>query len=58
MGMMLSDALASHSVMQNKDVTVMALRDSFGIQSTHEPIRHSFGLDADAIVEALTVDKN
>lgn len=58
MGMMLSDALASHDVMQNKEVTVMALRDSFGIQEKHEPIRHSFGLDADAIVAVLTADQD
>ncbi len=58
MGMMLSDALSTHSVMKNKTVKVMALCDGFGIQEKHEPIRHSFGLDADALVEVLTEEKN
>jgi 1-deoxy-D-xylulose-5-phosphate synthase len=53
MGMMLSDALAGYEKMHNKVVGIMALEDSFGIQDKHEPILHSFGLDADSIVQKI-----
>ena len=54
MGMLLSDVMATASIMQNKTVRVMALRDSFGIQERTEPIHHSFALDCDALILALT----
>ena len=50
MGMMLSAALASHKVMENKSVTVKALGEHFAIQTANEPIWHSFGLDAEGII--------
>lgn len=49
MGMMLSDALSAYSVMQNKDVRVLALKDDFGIQEKNEPILRSVGLDRESI---------
>lgn len=49
MGMMLSKALSVHSVMQNKDVRIMALKDDFGIQERDEPIFKSVGLDRESI---------
>ncbi len=53
MGMMLSDALSAHTVMQNKQVSIMALKDDFGIQTKHEPIWKSVGLDRDAIARQI-----
>ena len=53
MGMMLSDALSSYEIMNNKTVSVMALRDSFGVQEKHEPIYRSCGLDWESIVQTL-----
>ena len=54
MGMMLSEALSSYKIMQNKSVHIMALDDDFAIQTKHEPILRSAKLDADAIVRTLT----
>lgn len=50
MGMMLSAALASHTVMENKRITVRALGEHFAIQTENEPIWKSFGLDSATIV--------
>ncbi len=53
MGMMLSDALRSYECMQNKDVHLMALKDSFGLQEKSEPIFRSVGLDRDSILHLI-----
>ncbi len=53
MGMMLSDALRSYPIMENKTVRIMALEDEFGIQEKDEPILKSVGLDADSIVRTV-----
>ena len=53
MGMMLSEKLLQHEVMKNKQVRIIALEDSFGIQSVNEPILASFGLDAKSIAEEI-----
>ena len=58
MGMMLSDALAGASVMQNKKITLMALDDSFALQTKHEPILRSTNLDAESICKALIDTKS
>ena len=50
MGMMLSAALASHTVMENKRITVRALGEHFAIQTENEPIWKSFLLDSATIV--------
>ena len=55
MGMILSEALSKFDVMKNKTVDIIALEDNFGIQEKNEPIRKSFGLDADAIINKLCV---
>jgi 1-deoxy-D-xylulose-5-phosphate synthase len=54
MGMLLLDALASDPKMQNKQTTILALEDTFAEQTADEPIRRSFGLDAEGIVAALS----
>lgn len=56
MGMLLSDALSDCPAMQNKTTSIIALPDGFGVQSADEPIRHSFGLDAEAIVRNVCKD--
>ncbi len=53
MGMLLSDALKPYSVMQNKDVQIMALKDSFGMQTKNEPIFRSVGLDCDSVLHCI-----
>ncbi|MBQ9761122.1 MAG: 1-deoxy-D-xylulose-5-phosphate synthase [Clostridia bacterium] len=53
MGMMLSDALKSYDVMQNKQQKFIALDGHFGIQDKHEPILSSFGMDAASIVNKI-----
>ncbi len=53
MGMMLSKAMEADAKMKNKTVSIMALRDDFGIQTRPEPILHSVGLDAESIVRNL-----
>jgi len=53
MGMMLSDALSKHEIMQNKTVSIMATEDSFGIQVQKEPIWKTVGLDRDSIVTTI-----
>ncbi len=53
MGMLLSDALGTYPVMQNKQVHIMALDDHFGLQTENEPILQSVGLDYAAIVKTL-----
>ena len=52
MGMILSDALRHHPVMQNKQVVIMATED-FGLQNANEPIWRSAGLDAEQIKARL-----
>lgn len=53
MGMLLSDALSSYSIMKNKDIHIMALDDEFGVQTKNEPIRKSVGLDCEQILRTL-----
>ncbi len=53
MGMLLSDALKPYSVMMNKTISIMALKDEFGIQEKDEPILASVGLDSNAIVREI-----
>ena len=50
-GMMLTDALARLSDAPTRWVRVLAVDDSFVIQDKPEPIRHTAGVDADAMVE-------
>ncbi len=54
MGMLLSDALSKHPQMNNKQVHLLALDDSFGVLDENRPIWEAFGLDRKAIVRALT----
>ena len=53
MGMLLSERLAKLDVMSNKQIKLIALDDSFGIQHADEPIFTSFGLDAQSIARAI-----
>ncbi|MBQ9805605.1 MAG: 1-deoxy-D-xylulose-5-phosphate synthase [Clostridia bacterium] len=53
MGMMLSDALSKHSIMNNKKTIILATDDQFAVQEKDEPIRKTVGIDADSIVTAL-----
>ncbi len=57
MGMMLSEALSHHAVMQNKSVGILALDDDFAVQTKREPILRSDDLDAQAIIKALSDTK-
>ncbi len=53
MGMMLSDALSSFEIMQNKTVRIMAVDDSFAVQTRNEPILKTVGLDCAGIVQTI-----
>jgi len=53
MGMMLSDALGKHAVMNNKQCLFLATDDEFAIQEKDEPIWQSVGLDAQSIAKTL-----
>ena len=53
MGMLLSDALSKYEIMQNKQIDVIALDNSFGVQNQNEPIHTSFGMDAESIVKRI-----
>jgi deoxyxylulose-5-phosphate synthase len=53
MGMMLSDALSAFEIMKNKQVSILATEDSFGIQEQNEPIWKTVGVDCDSIVNAV-----
>ena len=53
MGMMLSEALHDYDVMKNKKTKIVALDDSFGIQTKNEPIFASFGMDAKSLSETV-----
>ncbi len=52
-GMLLSDALDRTSTYRPRPRRVLAVDDSFVIQDKPEPIRHTAGVDAQAIVEAV-----
>lgn len=51
-GMLLSDALRGLPRGSTCSYQVLAMKESFGIQSVNEPIRHTCGIDAAAIVAA------
>ncbi len=53
MGMLFSDALRRLGALENKNVHIMAVEDSFAIQTKDEPIWKSVGLDCDAIVNTV-----
>ena len=53
MGMMLSNALSRHSIMENKTVCVMATDDNFALQEKNEPIWKTVGVDRDSIVKNI-----
>ncbi|MBQ8416629.1 MAG: 1-deoxy-D-xylulose-5-phosphate synthase [Clostridia bacterium] len=53
MGMMLSDALSSVDVMQNKTQAFLALDDDFAVQTKNESIWKSAGVDCDAILDCI-----
>ena len=53
MGMLLSDALSPMEIMKNKTVSVMALKNEFGIQEKNEPILSEVGLDSDSIIRTV-----
>ncbi len=52
-GMMLSAELARESSFASRPVRILAVDDSFVIQKRPEPIRHTAGVDAAAIAEAV-----
>ncbi|MBQ9785182.1 MAG: 1-deoxy-D-xylulose-5-phosphate synthase [Clostridia bacterium] len=52
MGMMLSDALRVHDVMQNKTVRILAAKDDFVIQDKAESIWKTAHVDCDEIIRA------
>lgn len=53
MGMMLSESLMKYDVMKDKRVHIIALEESFGIQTKNEPIFASFGMDAESIARTI-----
>ncbi len=53
MGMLLSDALRQLGALENKTVHVMAVDNSFAVQTKDEPIWKSVGLDCNAIVQRV-----
>ena len=53
MGMLLSDAFTSLNAMRDKQIDVIALDESFGIQDKNEPIFASFGMDAQSIANKI-----
>lgn len=53
MGMMLSDALHSYEIMQNKTVCIMATDDTFAVQEKNEPIWQTVGVDRFHIVQTI-----
>lgn len=57
MGVMLSDALSAHPVMEDKQVRILALKDDFAVQEKDEPIWTSVGLDRESILRELLLEK-
>ena len=53
MGMSLRDALDEISALEGKRVSILALREGFGLQERDEPILKSVGLDKDVILAHL-----
>ncbi|MBQ7173760.1 MAG: 1-deoxy-D-xylulose-5-phosphate synthase [Clostridia bacterium] len=53
MGMMMRDSLDRIGALANKKVSILALRDSFGIQECDEPLLRSVGLDKESILKNL-----
>ena len=54
MGMLLRQALDEISALDGKKVSILALRESFGLQERDEPILTSVGLDKDVILAHLS----
>ena len=52
-GMMLSDAMARQGVMTSRPYAILATDDSFVIQSRHESIFHTAGVDAEAVISTV-----
>ena len=53
-GMLLLDALRGNEILANKEVSLLALDDSFAEQTRNESILTTAGVDALAIVKELT----
>ncbi len=53
-GMMLEDALKATPAWTPRPVRILAVDDSFVLQSRPEPVRHTAGVDAEAMTAALT----
>ncbi len=51
-GMMLSDALSAYPDCATRSHRILAVNDSFVMQTRHEPIRKTAGVDADGIADA------
>ena len=58
MGMLLSDALSGHPVMENKQVHILAVNDNFVRRDTDIPIFAAAGVDRHAILRTLTGEKS
>ena len=60
-GMMLTDALRDHPAMDGRRTAILAVEDPFARQTCAEPIRHTVGVDGEAIAakirEMLTESK-
>ena len=52
-GMMLKDSLSGREIMKNKEVSIMALDNTFA-ESYSSDIYRSFGLDAESIAKKLS----
>ena len=52
-GMMLTDALRDHPAMEGRRTAVLAVDDPFAPQERPEPIRHTVGVDAEAIAAKI-----
>ena len=53
MGMLLKQALDEISALDGKKTSILALRESFGVQERDEPILKSVGLDRKSILAHL-----
>jgi deoxyxylulose-5-phosphate synthase len=52
-GMMLTDALRDHPAMEGRRTAILAVEDPFAPQTCPEPIRHTAGVDAEAIAAKI-----
>ena len=52
-GMMLTDALRDHPAMEGRRTAILAVDDPLLPQTVNEPIRHTAGVDAEAIAEKI-----